>query len=310
MTEEFLKMSLSLESLEQNKALEEETNFLGRVETIEFINFHLLRRLEARLANSLPAKSLKELIKRAESLQARLEERNDQFFQTLRMKIKCGAYSPELFRHHLSQYTGYSSQPQFQDEVGYDGLDIFVNSLLRLEIIPEATKARDPEMVFYQPTPVRVILELIDKANIEAQDVFYDLGSGLGQVPLLVNLLSGAKAKGVEVELAYHLYAQQCAGSLNLPNVEFINLDARETDYSDGTLFFMYTPFTGKMLQTVLERLRVEAQKRSIKVCTYGPCTSQVSRSSWLRPLYQNSNSEESKLAIFESIEKVTSGGS
>src|SRR5688572_32785515 len=135
MTEEFLKISLSLETLEQNKALEEESNFLTRVEAIEFITFHLLSRLEARLANRLPAENLTGLIKRAETLQARLEERNDQFFQSLRMKIKCGAYSPELFRHNLSQYTGYSSQPQFQDEIGYDVIDIFVNGFMRLEII-------------------------------------------------------------------------------------------------------------------------------------------------------------------------------
>jgi hypothetical protein len=114
-------------------------------------------------------------------------------------------------------------------------------------------------------------------------------------------LLSGARAKGVEIEPAYHLYAQQNASSLNLPNVEFFNIDARYTNYSDGTIFFMYTPFKGKMLETVLEQLRLEAQNRVIKVCTYGPCASQVSKSSWLRCVYQNDNSEESKLAIFVS---------
>jgi hypothetical protein len=310
MKEEFLKISLSLETLEQNKALEEETNFLGRVEAIEFINFHLLSRLEARLANRPPAENLRRLIKRAEALQAQLEEKNKQFFQTLRMNIKSGAYSPELFRQYFNQYVWCNSQPKCQDDIGYDSLDLLVNGLLGLALIPVETGARDPEMVFYQPTPVRVILELIDKAKIEEQDVFYDLGSGLGQVPLLVNLLSGARAKGVEVEPAYHVYAQQCASSLNLLNVEFINLDARQANYSDGTIFFMYTPFKGRMLQTVSERLRLEAQKRAIKVCTYGPCTLQVSKSNWLNCLYQNGNNEESKLAIFKSAEKVTSGGS
>jgi hypothetical protein len=299
MKEAFLKLGLSLEAIEQDKALEEETNFLGRVEAIEFINFHLLTRLEARPVERSPAENLRGLIKRAEILQARLEERNDQFLQTLRLKIKSGSYSPEFFKHHFSRCT---ARPQFQDDLGYDSLDILVNGLLRLESIPEETKARDPEMVFYQPTPVRMVLELVDKAEIGEQDVFYDLGSGLGQVPLLINLLSGARAKGVEVEPAYHLYAQQCASSLNLSQLEFINLDARYANYSDGTIFFMYTPFKGKMLQTVLDRLSLEAQKRAIKVCTYGPCNLQVSKSTWLNCLYQNDNSEESTLAIFASI--------
>src|SRR5687768_1687182 len=114
MKEEFLKLSLSLESLEQDKALEEEPNFLGRAEAIEFINFHLLSRLEARLANHTPAENLTGLIKRVVFLQARLEEKNEQFFQTLRQKLKSGAYGPELFRHYLSQYARCSSQPQCQ----------------------------------------------------------------------------------------------------------------------------------------------------------------------------------------------------
>lgn len=291
-----MKLSLNLETLEQNQALEEETNFLGRIEAIDFINFHLLGRLEARLVEHPSSERLKELAKRAESLQARLEARNDQFFQTLRLKIKSGSYSPEFFKHLFNRY---ASQPQ--DDLGYDSLDLLVNGLLRLEHIPEETQAPEAEMVFYQPTPVRVILELVEQAKIGEHDIFYDLGSGLGQVPLLVHLLSGARGKGVEVEPAYHLYAQQSTARLNLP-VEFINLDARQTDYSDGTVFFMYTPFKGKLLQTVLERLKVEAQRRTIKVCTYGPCTAEVSRSDWLNCLYQNGNSEESSLVIFDAI--------
>jgi hypothetical protein len=38
---------------------------------------------------------------------------------------------------------------------------------------------------------------------ITQADVFFDLGSGLGQVPILVNLLSGAAAKGMEFEPVY-----------------------------------------------------------------------------------------------------------
>jgi hypothetical protein len=29
--------------------------------------------------------------------------------------------------------------------------------------------------------------------------------------------------------------------------VEFINVDARQADYSEGTVFFMFTPFRGEI---------------------------------------------------------------
>ena len=130
-------------------------------------------------------------------------------------------------------------------------------------------------MVSYQPSPARVILELVEKANLKPEDVFFDVGSGLGQVAILVALLSGARAKGVEFEPAYCDYARQCAKELNLSHVEFINMDASEMDYSDGTVFYIYTPFEGKLLDKLLEKLKGEAHKRMIWVYTYGPCTVQ-----------------------------------
>ena len=188
--------------------------------------------------------------------------------------------------------------------MGYDALDMFVNGLLWIDAALQETRRREPDMVFLQPTPARVVLELIEEANITQDDVFYDLGSGLGQVPILVELLTGAKTRGVEFESAYCDYAQQCAKRLNLSHIEFMNLDAREADYSDGTIFYMYTPFTGKLLQEVLEKLKCESRSRTIRICTYGPCTSQVSNQSWLRRIDQlDQNADcEYELAIFKSV--------
>jgi SAM-dependent methyltransferase len=155
-------------------------------------------------------------------------------------------------------------------------------------------------MVYYQPTPARVILELVEKADIGGGDVFYDLGSGLGQVPILVNLLTGARAVGVEFEPAYCEHAQECARRMNLSQVAFVNLDARVADYADGTVFFMYTPFEGQLLQEVLGRLRDEARKRVLRVCTYGPCTRQVSGQDWLWPVGQRAE-RVYELAVFRS---------
>ena len=55
--------------------------------------------------------------------------------------------------------------------------------------------------------------------------------------------------------------------------VRFLNFDACNVDYTDGTVFFMYTPFTGKLLDAVLATLARQARHRPITLCTYGACT-------------------------------------
>jgi precorrin-6B methylase 2 len=138
-------------------------------------------------------------------------------------------------------------------------------------------------MVFYQKTPARIIFKMVKAGRFTKDDVFFDIGSGLGQVAMLVNLLSGIRTVGVEFDPAFCKYSEDCAAMLGLQEIAFINADAREADYSLGTVFFMYTPFKGKMLQDVLEMLKQESLKRKIRIVTYGPCTPEVAAQDWLR---------------------------
>ena len=85
-----------------------------------------------------------------------------------------------------------------------------------------------------------------------------------------------------------------------LSNVEFIHADARDADYADGTIFYLYTPFQGEMLRQVLGKLEAQAERRHIKVCTYGPCTLQVSKQNWLQSIYR-AGRREGSLGIFGS---------
>jgi len=296
-------IQLDIETIENNAVLYEETNFNNRVEAIDYIEFNIIDRIEGLLQTTHSPEELISLKQSAERVKRRLEEVDETLFQRLRADIRTGKCTGTALKTLINDYVGRdSSGSRQQDEIGYDSLDVFINSLLLIQAAPVETKAREPEMVYYQQTPARVIFGLVEKAQLTEAEVFYDLGSGLGQVPILVNLLSGATAKGIEFEPAYCDYASQCAADLNLlSRVEFINADARTVDYSEGTVFFMYTPFEGRLLQDVLEKLRGESQKRMISLFTYGPCTPQVSRQSWLKYVDQN-ESHQYKLAAFSSL--------
>jgi hypothetical protein len=290
-----------IESIAKDSALYEETNFDSRAKAIDYIEFNIIGRIEGLLLTTNQPEGLTTLKQYAERVKSRLEEIDHHLFQRLRADIRIGVYTGAAIKSHIDKYVGRDSRDdRQQDDISYDSLDVFISGLLLFNPFPVETKKREPEMVYYQPTPARIIFELIAKANLAKNDVFYDLGSGLGQVPILVNLLSGAKAKGVEFEPAYCDYARACAAELNLSHVQFMNMDARNAHYSDGTVFFMYTPFEGRLLQEVLEKLHRESRRRMIRLFTYGPCTPKVSRQSWLQRVDQNGN-HIYKLGAFQS---------
>jgi hypothetical protein len=262
--------------------LYDEKNFDARADAIDFLEFHILDQFNA-LGNIEPDQlRLIALQHRAEEIKLRLEEIDNKLFQKLQREIREGKYSGEAFETLVKAYINFENTND--DEEGYDNLDVFISRLLSLPYMPEQSQPLEPEMVFYQKTPARIVFELVKDAGFTKDDVFFDIGSGLGQVAMLVNLLTGIKTVGVEFEPAFCKYSQNCVAMLGLQDVAFTNADARKADYRSGTVFFMYTPFRGKMLEDVLEGLRAESLLRKIKIITYGPCTPEVAAQEWLYP--------------------------
>jgi predicted RNA methylase len=287
-----------IEAIENNKALYEEMNFSDRVDALDSLEFDVIARVESLLLMSDWHEELMGLKQHAEMVKIQLEDVDERLFQRLRDNIASHNYTGAELRQQIVTCAGDGPSEDDEGDESYDNLDAFTNGLLLIGPAPEETREREPEMIFYQPTPARIVLELVENADFQPQDVFYDIGSGLGQVAILVHLLSGVRAKGVEFEPAYCDYARRCTEELNLSQVAFINADAREVDYGDGTVFFLYTPFEGKILEQVLERLRDASRTREIRLYTYGPCTLRVAQQDWLERVDQN-GSEVYRLAAF-----------
>lgn len=289
------ELQAELASYRTDSTLLAEANLERRAEALDFLTFlYDILRTERRT----PAHQ--ELYQQASQLQSQLEMVNAALFQQVRTAVQSKHLTGDALRHYVDQFTTY--RPQMRDRVymSYDGLDVLVDGLFQLKRAPAATLPQAADMVHCEETPARVLLDLIDHTPLTATDVFYDLGSGLGQVVMLVHLLTGVKAKGVEVEPAFCAFAQKQAQDLGLTGVEFINTDACTANYGDGTLFFMFTPFRGQLLQHVLARLQQVAQQHPIRLCTFGPCTPRVADQPWLRPVTPDDR-HEYKLVIFES---------
>ena len=185
-------------------------------------------------------------------------------------------YTPAQLREYFDTFTDYKVGNPGQPHYGYEDLDGLISGVLLSKPTPEETLERIPGMVRYQPTPTSVLLELIDQVKFSQEDVFFDLGSGLGQVVGLVNILTAVRCVGIEYQPAYYAYAVQMVSDFGLRNTAFINTDAQEADYAEGTVFFMFNPFGGRIFDVVLDRLRSEAEKRKITICSYGSCTEPI----------------------------------
>jgi predicted RNA methylase len=292
-----------IETIENNALLLEANNFDKRTEAIDFIDFHLIDRIEGLLPETDHSDELIVLKNRAEKIKAELEAIDIKLFQKLQDNIRNGSYTSEGFKNMIHEYVDFDlTDSDYQQEAGYDNLDVFINGLFFCKALPEQTLDLEPEMVFYQKTPVRIVLELLEKINFTKYDVFFDLGSGLGHVAMLVNLLTRIKTIGIEFEPAFCRYAEACADNLNLSNIEFINADARKADYSSGTVFFMYTPFNGKIMEDVLEVLRMASLSKTIKIITYGPCTAEIASQPWLKCEEPQCNNIY-RLTVFNSLQ-------
>lgn len=274
---ELLKL---IDEIRKDSRLYKEENFDGRADAID-----LIEQAEIVPQNAKAPDQLLLLKQQAEKVTAALQEVNTSLFKKLRAKISSGGCTGQAFKKLIAGYTEISmGGTGCSGSTAYTNLDVFINGLCGFQAMPQQTLELQPEMVYYQKTPADVVFDLAEKIDLAPDDVFFDIGSGLGQVLILMHLLTGVTAKGIEFEPAFCNYAQHCAQQLNLPAVSFINTDARQADYTGGTVFFMFTPFTGGMMQDVLERLKQQALLRKITIITYGPCTSTITQQAWLRP--------------------------
>jgi hypothetical protein len=267
-----------VEELEHDGSLYEPDQLSLRVEALD--------RLEAYLHEAQPTEEV--IRHRARALSARLEAANVELYQTIRREIQRGAG-----RDALLPWVPKSGLVQRE---GYDFLDELIIGVFEFPESGIEPVRLAAEMVFYQPTPARHIFDLIDRTALTERDVLVDLGSGLGHVPLLASICTPAFSIGIELESAYIDCARQSAQGLNLNNVTFLQRDARTADFSAGTVFYLYTPFTGTILRAVLDSLEREASRREIRICTFGPCTPVVGKEPWLEasePLYTD------RIAVF-----------
>lgn len=289
------KLERDLAVLERDSTLDDSDNLAARFAALKTLDF-LGEAYAIQAGDSHCVVGLR----RVRALQSDLSTLNQALFRNLRTGIRTGTVTPGQLRSVLESNCRYRRGDGACMHWGAEAADALAAGIFGSDCVPKPWDGSDVEMIHYEPTPVSAVLELVDRVPLTRSDRFVDIGSGLGQVVLLVNLLTGVEAAGLEVMPAYVEQARGEAERLGIGGVSFREGDARSADLCGGTVYFLFSPFRGQMLQTVLNRLGQEARTRRLTICSFGPCTEQIAGESWLT-LQEAGMNDEFRLAVFRS---------
>jgi len=105
------------------------------------------------------------------------------------------------------------------------------------------------------------------------QDVFCDIGSGMGRILCVVAREPVRKCVGVELLEPLCQIARRNAISLRgrKAPIQIVCGDATTVDLSEGTIYFMFNPFGGETLRDTLENIRcsLSQKPRAIRIAYY-----------------------------------------
>ena len=124
----------------------------------------------------------------------------------------------------------------------------------------QAQENKPVEQVPFVPTPIEVVDRMLEFADVNKEDVVYDLGSGDGRVVIRAAKKYGAKGVGIETDGGLVESARKAAKEERVDErVEFRQADALKSDISAATVITVY------MLPSFNERLRpiLEQQLKS-----------------------------------------------
>lgn len=124
-------------------------------------------------------------------------------------------------------------------------------------------------LIGHHTSGIAPIVRALIEVPVVRADTVIDLGSGFGKFVLVARLLTGANVRGIELQPELISWARRASQALGV-DVDFIEGDARDAPLEDGTVFFLYAPFTGPVLDAVARRLHAVAKKRAITVAALG----------------------------------------
>ncbi|MGD9346663.1 MAG: methyltransferase domain-containing protein [Candidatus Aminicenantes bacterium] len=172
----------------------------------------------------------------------------------------------QLARGEIHRYTGgvplditfmrgdakieYRIRPGSANSFRYDennNLDLFLGSHGRADVT---------DLAPYVATPVSVVDKMLEMADLDEDDILYDIGSGDGRIVITAANKYGARGVGLELDPQLIEESRANAKAANVENrVEFRMEDATKANLSEATVVTMYLLIeSNELMRPHLER--------------------------------------------------------
>jgi SAM-dependent methyltransferase len=130
----------------------------------------------------------------------------------------------------------------------------FLGGVVLAAILALVPQQRTPD-IHFTPTRHNIADAMLRLANVTADDVVYDLGSGDGRIPIIAAQKYGAKAVGIEINKDLVEISWQIANQAEVADkVSFIAGDLFEADLSKATVVTTY--LSTSIMKTLEPKLR------------------------------------------------------
>ena len=163
------------------------------------------------------------------------------------------------------------SRCTFEDErtLRLGPADQFFDELIGLHDKPAVPTQFSEDAIGYVEASVEAVLRMLDAIELEEHDLFCDVGSGLGRIPILVHLLTGLPTLGVEIDRELCAKGQALLSSNEIAKVDLRAASALDADLSEVTVFSFNLPFDDATLATFLNRIRPHPGAGAIRIYPY-----------------------------------------
>jgi SAM-dependent methyltransferase len=118
----------------------------------------------------------------------------------------------------------------------------------------------DERLQHYEPSSWRTLQKVLPKRSVSGEDVFIDLGSGMGRIVLRAAEYPFKRVIGVEMSPELHEVAvanlESCRDRWRCGDVELICSDVLAYDFpDDATVVFIYNSFQGEIFDRAMRKV-------------------------------------------------------
>lgn len=145
-------------------------------------------------------------------------------------------------------------------------------------IASEQLGYRDARQGFYEPAEWHTLQRILPRRSVGADDVFVDVGSGMGRMVLRAAQYPFKRVIGVELSHELHEIAERnldvSIGQLRCRDVRFEQADALDYELPDDvTVVFLNNPFRGEIFDAAIESIlrSVDRRPRRLRIIYRNP---------------------------------------